>query len=302
MPAKLTKECQVEKSNIIHKNFYSYEKFVYINSVIKSWITCPIHGDFEMSMSNHTHKKNPQGCKYCTSLVTKNYVIQQSNIKHNNFYNYSLLEDNITSTSIINIICPIHNTFKIKASKHYNDGQGCKQCSKLGRPKLNDEYYIEKLKYFKYPIITKLLNINSHTVLKAHCNEHGNFNIKIHHAIEDRGCPFCATENKINNFSFSKTNFIKICNKKNSKGVLYIIKCFNENEEFYKIGITSRSIKERYSSKFEMPYKYEIIQEIIDSPENIYNFEKYLKQCNKQFKYIPLIHFPGAASECFKIT
>ena len=51
-----------------------------------------------------------------------------------------------------------------------------------------------------------------------------------------------------------------------------------------------------------MPYKYEIIQEIIDSPENIYNFEKYLKQCNKQFKYIPLIHFPGAASECFKIT
>ena len=50
-----------------------------------------------------------------------------------------------------------------------------------------------------------------------------------------------------------------------------VIRCFNENEEFYKIGITSSSIQHRYNSTSKMPYKYEIIQEIYDTPEIIYN-------------------------------
>ena len=71
-------------------------------------------------------------------------------------------------------------------------------------------------------------------------------------------------------------------------------------KHFINYGITSRSIQERYNSKREMPYNYEIIQEIEDTPENIYNFEKYLKKILKNIKYTPLIYFPGSFSECFK--
>ena len=301
MPAKLTKEQQVAKSKKIHNNFYSYEKFKYINSVTKSWITCPIHGDFEMTMSNHTHKTKPQGCKYCTRLITRDYVVKQSNLKHNNFYNYDLVGENVSSISIIEIICPIHNVFRIRANRHYKGGKGCQQCSKIGAPKLKDSYYIDRLKNFKYPILTELTNIYSTTKLKAFCKDHGEFNITVNHAIENRGCPACGIENKITNFSFSRSGFINICNKKHVKGIFYIIRCFNGDEEFYKVGITSRSVEERYRSREHLPYDYEVVQEIYDNPANIYDLEKIIKKKNKQFKYLPKIKFAGCVSECFKL-
>ena len=41
---------------------YNYDKFVYVNAHTKSIITCPIHGDFEQTPSNHLQGK---GCKEC---------------------------------------------------------------------------------------------------------------------------------------------------------------------------------------------------------------------------------------------
>ena len=83
-------------------------------------------------------------------------------------------------------------------------------------------------------------------------------------------------------------------------GILYVIRCFNGNEEFYKIGITSFTIKKRFTRKRDMPYQYEIIQEIKDSAENIYDLEKILHRVYAYWKYKPLISFAGE-TECFKI-
>ena len=299
MPKKLTKEQQIEKANKIHNFYYSYEKFEYVNSVTKSTVICPLHGDFEMTMSNHTHKTKPQGCKRCNHYINKEYIVQQGNLKHNGFYSYDLVREEVSSTSLIEVICPLHGSFKIIASKHYSAGKGCKLCSKIGAPKKRDEYYIKKLEYFHYPILTELKDICSTTVLKAFCTKHGVFNITAHHAISKRNCPKCAKEKRGVYFSFSRTGFKNACIKNNSGlGIFYIIRCFNENEEFYKIGITSRSIKERYAGKQNMPYQYKIIQEIQDNPENIYNFELLFKNKAKNFKYKPSIYFPGH-TECY---
>ncbi len=85
-------------------------------------------------------------------------------------------------------------------------------------------------------------------------------------------------------------------------GVFYIIKCWNSKEYFYKVGITSYSVKRRYNSKRDMPYNYEIIQEITDIPNNVWNLELLLKQYikNNNFHYIPNIQFGGYLNECFK--
>ena len=80
-----------------------------------------------------------------------------------------------------------------------------------------------------------------------------------------------------------------------------MIVCYNDNESFYKIGITSNSIKERYSSKSSMPYNYNIIQEIQGNPEDIFRFERFLHYLFFPYKYSPLIKFAGSAKECFKI-
>ena len=69
---------------------------------------------------------------------------------------------------------------------------------------------------------------------------------------------------------------------------------------FTKYGITSKNILERFKGKREMPYQYEIIQEIQDLPEVIYDLEKVLHRLHKDYQYNPLITFNGK-TECYAL-
>jgi len=48
MSKRLTLEEFVHKSNLIHKDKYSYNNSVYINNSTKIKVSCPVHGDFEI--------------------------------------------------------------------------------------------------------------------------------------------------------------------------------------------------------------------------------------------------------------
>ena len=52
----------INESNKIHNNFFSYEKFNYVNAHTKSTIICPIHGEFEQNPNDHLQGK---GCPKC---------------------------------------------------------------------------------------------------------------------------------------------------------------------------------------------------------------------------------------------
>ncbi len=64
---------------------------------------------------------------------------------------------------------------------------------------------------------------------------------------------------------------------------------------------STKLTKEKFINKankiHNFKYDYSLIE---DTPENIYNFEKYLKKILKNIKYTPLIYFPGSTHECFK--
>ena len=165
---------------------------------------------------------------------------------------------------------------------------------------------INPTQYFKYLASEKHNNkynysefdyIDSYTKSKIICPIHGVFKQTSNTHLDGSGCPSCG---KIQS-GFSLTLFKNRCNKNNNGvGIFYIIKCFNETEEFYKIGITSKSIKQRYSNKSRMPYKYIITQEIQDTPENIFKLENIIKKYFLKFKYEPLFKFHGSSTECFK--
>ena len=70
-----------------------------------------------------------------------------------------------------------------------------------------------------------------------------------------------------------------------------MLKCFNENEEFYKIGITSKNIELRFRNKFSMPYEYIVLEEYKGSPNFIWELEKKYHILNNQFIYKPKIRF-----------
>lgn len=49
MPKKQTLEEFIKKSNIAHNFKYNYDKSIYINKQTKVIVTCPEHGDFEVT-------------------------------------------------------------------------------------------------------------------------------------------------------------------------------------------------------------------------------------------------------------
>jgi len=59
---RLTVEEFIEKSNKVHNNKYKYTKTIYDNTRSKIIITCPQHGDFEQTPSNHIQG---YGCPIC---------------------------------------------------------------------------------------------------------------------------------------------------------------------------------------------------------------------------------------------
>ena len=96
---------------------------------------------------------------------------------------------------------------------------------------------------------------------------------------------------------FSRTEFTAFC--EDSKGYLYIIKCSNDNELFYKIGITKQEfLRKRFSCDTSMPYNVETIKTYVSHPSIIFDLETKLHQICKQHHYTPIINF-GGYTECF---
>lgn len=201
----------------------------------------------------------------------------------------------------IKIRCAEHGIFEIMFNKHLAGG-GCQKCAINNRSDkqrksltdfINEANKIHKNRYD----YTEANYINTSTKLTIICHEHKEFLQTPNKHLSGRGCPKCSR--KHNNY---KLNYWKNTNKENI-GIFYIIKCFNEQEEFIKIGITSlNSINERYNSKSKMPYSYEVILEFKSkNREDIWNREIFLKNKYKRYKYKPNIFFKGSKTECFSI-
>src|ERR1017187_9617759 len=111
-PRRTTFDEFVEKANAKHCGKYTYEKFrpVFINMGTKGPITCFVHGDFIMAPSIHIYGI---GCKECgleSSADKRRYSLEdfmlKANVKHNNFYDYSLAVY-ANSGIRMQIICPL---------------------------------------------------------------------------------------------------------------------------------------------------------------------------------------------------
>ncbi len=292
----------VEKSKEIHSNKYTYRKTVYIKSKQKVVITCPAHGDFLQKPNAHL-KGN--GCPDCVGIghikrrLSMSSFITRANDRHGiGKYDYSKTVY-INSRTKVTITCHQHGDFEQMPDQHLL-GRGCKHCSKESNAKnriySNDEF-IEKAKLVHGE---SLYNYDctqykgSRDMVRIKCKEHGEFAQKAYTHLLGRGCPECGSQLT----GWSRTGFRDICNKnKNGNGLLYVINCFNDNESFYKIGITSLDIKTRFRTKRRMPYQYKEVAVIIESGERIFNLERKLHRLLKTFQYQPKIPFQGE-SEC----
>ena len=228
--------------------------------------------------------------KYINTLA----FIEKANKVHNFKYDYSKV--NYIKNSIkVSIICPIHGEFLQRPAGHLS-GQTCFKCRKPPLPPFTTKEFIEKAtkihdSLYDYSLVEYT---TMRKKVKIICPVHGVFEQKpISHIHSKAGCKKC------NNTGWSKTKWINLSNKKNNLPILYIIRCFNKSENFIKIGKTSDKIYDRFN-RSKIPYSYEVIKEIKDSAEFIWDKEIELHKKFKDYKYKPILKFPGY-TECFTL-
>lgn len=174
-------------------------------------------------------------------------------------------------------------------------------------------YYRQSLNHGWLNNICKHMPDPQHTYTKDDCSEKAKlcksrsefgFSYKSHYnsSLKNKWIDeICSHMDNEVSTGFSRSVFINNCKTKNNNiGIFYLLKCFGNNECFYKIGITSRSVKSRYSNGRDLPYKYKILWEIKDVPENIWAIESFYKKQIKQIVYTPQKWKCKRSTECFK--
>lgn len=208
-------------------------------------------------------------------------------------------KDDYTNTNIISskenidIRCRVHNITFNKSIQTYLAGWGCPSCSAENYRRLRampkEEYYFKANEKHsnKYNYIDDYTTLQG--VITFVCTQHGKQRKNAGSHLSGYGCKKCEIEpQKIN--KRTKEGYCKLANGRDTK--LYIIRCFNEKENFYKVGKTFREIKKRYVAS-TMPYKIEVIHEYKNSAEIVWDLEETLHKKYKEFKYNPKKWFAG---------
>lgn len=183
----------------IHGDRYNYD-FVDYNGMLKPIkISCPIHGIFEQLPNNHL---SGSGCPLCNSVkISSSNFIERCKKKHDNFYNYSLVDFKGVAKKI-KIICPEHGEFEQRAGNHLA-GQKCPYCA---NQKWDNNMFIQKSKEihgdkYDYSLVDYE---NAHKKIIIKCPKHGEFiQIPWNHISLKEGCPYCGN-NKSNMELFLK--------------------------------------------------------------------------------------------------
>ena len=196
MGKKLTNDEFVERSNIIHKNFYDYLD-EYRNAHSKITIICPIHGEFKQKPYSHLQGIGCTRCGFDKSSfkIRKDLddFIQQSIKIHKNYYNYDKVIYKNNKVNII-ITCPKHGDFN-QIPQHHLRGHGCPDCAPKKSNKLNDIFISQASKVHddKYKYIEEYKG--AHIPISIDCPKHGVFSQTPNSHLKGRGCPECQYSN-----------------------------------------------------------------------------------------------------------
>ena len=137
----LSQEEVISKANLIHNNKYDYSKVIFRKMHDKVTIICPIHGEFQQTLSKHISKK--QGCPKCAiiersqaQMVDAEIFFMKARETHGDKYDYSEsvyygMNKHFTYK------CPIHGETSQRALDHLR-GYGCLKCANLISRKENE--------------------------------------------------------------------------------------------------------------------------------------------------------------------
>lgn len=152
--SRLSREEFIRRAVESHNGFYSYDKVRFFNTTTKVIVTCPEHGDFEVTPNNHMRNGDGaegrgRGCPVCgaakrgyrsdmaaSARATADAKLaafarrfeDQARAIHGDAYDYS---ETLYAgrRSKLTIMCPQHGPFVQTAEHHLTREQGCPACS-----------------------------------------------------------------------------------------------------------------------------------------------------------------------------
>jgi hypothetical protein len=233
-------------------------------------------------------------------VTTKSFIEKAQNV-HGFKYDYSKTEY-INAKTKVTIICPIHGEFKQLPNNHlkYN----CNKCGNITaglNGSLTTDKFVEKAKLVhgnKYNY-SKVVYTKSKNKVVIICPKHGEFRQTPSDHLQSRGCPSCKLDKlSTNPWSYSDWEIRGNKSPNFDSFKVYIIKCWNDSETFYKIGKTYVSIGTRFKNRTEMPYEWELIKIHEGSAKAMSELEHSLQVKCKDYLYVPQLPF-GGKYECF---
>ena len=293
----------IEKADTVHEGKYRYNKVDYQDYHTKVEIICEVHGPFFQAPAQHLMG---QGCSDCgiekrTRARAKGQDLFIQEIKDIFGSNYDY-EDAIyfNSHQPVSLFCkkPGHGTFA-RRPVDLLKGAGCQACgyerSSLTQRLSENEFIQRAIKKhdarYSYP------NLNYRGLketISARCPDHGDFEQHAGNHLQGKGCESCAQEIRA---LFGKTVAQHRRDKTDIPGRLYVLHMFSEEEEFFKIGITSKTVRTRWRSLGEI-YDYEVIADLPMGMVRAWTIEQDFLHRFEQKRYEPLVYFAGV-TECF---
>jgi len=255
--ATLNTETFIERAIEIHgKSTYDYSKVQYVGNKKKVIIVCQEHGEFPQIPSDHLTGK---GCSHCAGnvqLTTEGFIKRANEVHIEGTYNYSKVNYSRTHDNVI-IVCQDHGEFPQSPASHLS-GQGCPHCG--GSAPLNTETFIQKaiekhgVGIYDYSKVEYVRNKDKLIIM---CPEHGEFEQTPGDHLSGRGCAGCA------DYGFNTTN----------PAIMYVLKFKNGID--YKIGITNRTVKDRFSNAdLEL---FDVVRELkFDKGQYAIDLEQYI--------------------------
>ena len=226
MPKKLTRKDFIAKAHKKHYGRFDYTKSKYVNYETKVIIICKIHGEFLQTPHDHL---TGYGCPVCgkSQKLTTTTFIEKAVLKHSNKYIYNKV-NYVDSKTKVTITCAHHGDFEQTPASHLS-GRGCKLCvstsSFEGFKEKAFKMHNKKYTYLSPPTIYKF-----NCLIEIICPVHGEFEQTAQSHLKGSGCSTCA-----------KTGF-----DRTKPAILYYLSI--NNGEAYKIGITNKSVKDRFNS------------------------------------------------------
>ncbi|RFO97851.1 hypothetical protein DIC66_03740 [Rhodoferax lacus] len=257
---------------------FDYQAAQYVDAWTPVVIGCPVHGVFAQAPVMHL-RKSSYGCPQCANEDATNRgrgpraarpqdrigtaaFIERGAIVHAGKYDYSLV-DYLTSKDKVAIICPIHGEFMQDANGHLS-GSGCPKCGNetiASKQRQSVDAFIAKSKAVhgdKYDY-SKVTYKTARLPVTIICPVHGEYEQVPGRHVKS-GCRKCADDDLPGAYSFKVLSRDRALAER--PAVLYYLHFESESgESFYKIGITLKSIKQRFAGYGAAGYKFKVLGE-----------------------------------------